>query len=140
MMFRTPGFDASLRVLTAKFTRSVSVPPSIHSLPVCQPSTDGGSISVAELVNKVWGDYDGLKFPKRAFARDLGGLLGLSAITLDDERVAANLDWPRQSSESELLELLESMPVAAPARNPAMAKLSRLLGRDRRRGRSTRLR
>ena len=111
-----------------------------RQLKVLEGLLDGGSISVAELVNRVWGDYDGLKFPERAFARDLGGLLGLSAITLDDERVAANLDWPRQSSESELLELLESMPVAAPARNPAMAKLSRLLGRDRRRGRSTRLR
>ena len=109
-----------------------------RQLKVLEGLLDGGSISVAELVNRVWGDYDGLKFPERAFARDLGGLLELSAITLDDERVAANLDWPRQSSESELLELLESMPAAAPARNPAMAKLSRLLGRDRRRGRSTR--
>ena len=109
-----------------------------RQLKVLEGLLDGGSISVAELVNRVWGDYDGLKFPERAFARDLGGLLGLSAITLDDERVAANLDWPRQSSESELLELLESMPAAASARNPAMAKLSRLLGRDRRRGRSTR--
>ena len=95
---------------------------------------DVGSIGVAELANRVLGDYDGLKFPDRAFARDLVGLLELSAITFDDDRVAANLDWPRQSSESELLELLESMPAAASARNPAMAKLSRLLGRDRGRG------
>lgn len=91
---------------------------------------DGGSISVNELANRVRGDYDGLKFPDRAFVRDTVGLLGLSAITLDDDRVAANLDWPRQSSERELLELLESMPAAPPAGNPAMAKLSRLLGRD----------
>ncbi len=92
---------------------------------------EGGSISVNELADTVRGDYDGLKFPLRAFVRDLVGLLELSAITLDNNRVAANLDWPRQSSESELLERLESMPAAASARNPAMAKLSRLLGRDR---------
>ena len=76
-------------------------------------------------------DYRALKFPDRALARDLVGLLELSAITLDDDRIAANLDWPRQSSESELLQLLESMPAAASAGHPAMAKLSRLLGRDR---------
>ena len=39
-----------------------------------------------------------------------------------------------KSSESELLRLLESMPAAASARNPAMARLSRLVGRDRGRG------
>ena len=109
-----------------------------RQLRVLEGLLDGGYISVAELANRVWGDYDGLKFPERALVRDLGGLLELSAITLDDDRLSVNLDWPRQSSESELLELLESMPVAAPARNPAMAKLSRLLGRDRWRGRSTR--
>ena len=45
--------------------------------------------------------------------------------------MARSLSWPRHSSESELLQRLESMPAAASARNPAMAKLSRLLGRDR---------
>ena len=95
---------------------------------------DAGSISLTELADTVRGDYDGLKFPDRAFARDLVRLLELSAITFDDDRVAANLDWPRQSSESELLQRLESMPTAASTRNPAMARLSRLLGRDRGRG------
>ena len=37
-----PGLAPSPTSLTAKFTRSFSVPPSIHSLPVCQPSTVGG--------------------------------------------------------------------------------------------------
>ena len=90
-----------------------------------------GSIGLHELADAVWTDYRALKFPDRALARDLVALLELSAITLDDNRVAANLDWPRQSSESELLQRLESMPAAASARNPAMAKLSQLLGRDR---------
>ena len=41
----TPGRLTSFNSLTAKFTRSFRVPPSIHSLPVCQPSTVGGFIS-----------------------------------------------------------------------------------------------
>ena len=102
-----------------------------RQLGVLEVLLDVGSIGVAELANRVWGDYVGLKYPDRAFLRDLIGLLELSAITLDDNRVAANLAWPRQSSESELLERLESMPAAASAGNPAMARLSRLLGRDR---------
>lgn len=95
---------------------------------------DVGSISLTELAGRVWADYQSLKFPGRALVRDLVGLLELSAITLDDDRVAANLDWPRHSSESELLQRLESMPAAASARNPAMATLSKLLRRDRGRG------
>ena len=102
-----------------------------RQLRVLEVLLDGGSISLVELANRVWGDYDGLKFPGRALVRDVVGLHELSAITLDDDRVAVNLDWPRQSSESELLQRYESMPAAASARNPAMAKLSRLLGRDR---------
>jgi len=39
----TPGLRRSRTRATAKLTRSTSVPPSIHSLPVCQPSTLGGS-------------------------------------------------------------------------------------------------
>ena len=98
-----------------------------RQLRVLEVLLDGGSLSVPELVNQVRADYDGLKFPDRAFVGDMVGLLGLSAITLDEDRVAVNLDWLRQSSESELL---ESTPAAASAKNPAMAKLSRLLGRD----------
>ena len=46
------------------------------------------------------------------------GLLELSAITFDDDRVAVNLDWPRQSSESELLERLESPLPHRPGTRP----------------------
>ena len=38
----TPGLAASANSSTAKLMRSVMPPPSIHSRPVCQPSTDGG--------------------------------------------------------------------------------------------------
>ena len=105
-----------------------------RQLRVLEVVLDGGSIGLHELADRIWADYRALKFPDRALARDLVGLLELSAITLEDDRIAANLDWPRQSSESELLQLLESMPAAASARNPAMATLSKLLGRDRGRG------
>lgn len=95
---------------------------------------DGDSIDLEELVSRVRVDYGGLKFPVRALARDLTALIELSAITLDDERVAVNQDWPQQFSGSELLQRYERMPSAASAGDPAMAKLSQLLGRRRGRG------
>ena len=94
---------------------------------------NGGSMSLEELGTQVLAHYQGLKFPARALARDLVGLLDLSAITYDSdaERLAVNLDWPQQSSESELLERYEKMPSAASTRHPAMTELARLLGRRR---------
>ncbi len=97
---------------------------------------DGGSVSLDELEDRARADYDSLKYPLRALARDLIELIDLSAISLDGEQVVVNLDWPQQLSGSELLQRDESMLSAASASNPAMAKLSQLLGR--RRGRGTR--
>ena len=93
----------------------------------------GGSMGLDDMGNRAFVHYQGLKFPARALVRDLIGLLDLSAITYDSaaNRVAVNLDWPQQSSESELLERYEKMPSAASARHPAMTELSRLLGRRR---------
>ena len=90
---------------------------------------DGGSVSLLDLVERVRADYDDLKYPIRALARDLVELNDLTAIALDDDRAAVNLDWPQQFSDSELLVRYEGMPSAASARNPAMAKLSQILGR-----------
>ena len=74
--------------------------------------------------------YEGLKFPMRALVRDLLDLLDLSALVLtDDEHIDVNLDWPQQFSQSALLERYERMPSASG--HPAMAELSRLLGRLR---------
>ena len=56
-------------------------------------------------------------------------LLNLSAVELTNEWVTVNLDWPQKFSESALLERYESMPSAASTGSPAMAELSRLLGR-----------
>ena len=72
--------------------------------------------------------YTSLKFPIRAMARDLRGLLSLRAVNRDETIFAANLDWPQQFSESALLDLYENMPAAAYSGQPAVAELSRLLG------------
>ena len=92
---------------------------------------DGGSIGLGDLMNQAHVHYEGLKFPVNALVRDVVGLFELSAITLDGERISVNLDWPQQFSESELLERYENMPSAASTKHPAMAELSRLLGRRR---------
>jgi hypothetical protein len=66
-----------------------------------------------------------------AAERDLLSLLELSAIVIEDEHISANPDWPQKSSESELLEIYESLPSAVSAGRPAMAQLSQLFGRHR---------
>lgn len=93
----------------------------------------GGSMGLDDMGNRSFIHYRGLKFPARALARDLIGLLDLSAITYDSgaERLAVNLDWPQQTSESEMMERYEKMRIAAAARHPAMTELSKLLGRRR---------
>ena len=90
---------------------------------------EGGSNGLNDLMTQARVHYAGLKFPVNALARDVVGLLNLSAITLDGERISVNLEWPQQFSEAELLQRYENMPAAASTRHPAMADLSRLLGR-----------
>ena len=92
---------------------------------------DGGPASARDLVDQVVATYRGLKFPVRAWARDIEDLFDLSAIVLSDDHIAVNLDWPQQFSQLALLERYERMPSAASSRHPAMAELSRLLGRLR---------
>ena len=99
-----------------------------RQLRIIETLLDSGSMSASDLVQQVWVHYVGLKHPSRALGRDLSGLLNLSAIVVSgDGAVAVDLDWPRQFSESELLERYERMPSAAPS-HPAMAELTRLLG------------
>ena len=94
---------------------------------------DGGSIGLFDLVNRTHVHYQGLKFPVNALGRDLGDLIEIGAIAMDDGSISASLDWPQQFSESEMLERYEGMPSAASTRHPAMAELSRLLARRRKR-------
>ena len=91
---------------------------------------DPGPESPSDSWIRVWQHYADLKYPERALVRDLNELLRLSAITLSGGRIAADLDWPQKLSESELLERYERMPSASSAGLPAMADLSRLLGRQ----------
>ena len=57
----------------------------------------------------------------------------LHAIDIGDNGfgISANLDWPQQFSESELLERMERMPSAVSANHPGMVTLSQLLNRRR---------
>ena len=88
-----------------------------------------GNAELDDLVDRTQANYGDLKFALRAQLRDIVGLLNLNAITLNDLRVAVNLDWPQQFSESELLESYANFNSAASASHPAMAELSQLLNR-----------
>ena len=92
---------------------------------------DSGPESPSDSLARVLTHYEDLKYPERAFARDIYDLLRLSAITLSGNRIAADLDWPQKFSESGLLERYERMPSASSAGHPAVADLSWLLGRGR---------
>ena len=91
------------------------------------------SVSLPDLLDRMRLYYAELKFPERAFVRDLVGLINLSAIGYGDDHVTLDLDWPQKFSESELLDRNELMPPASSAGLPAMADLSRLMGRQPRR-------
>ena len=90
---------------------------------------DAGELRFFDLYTRSYVHYKDLKHPDRAMMRDMVELLGLSAVELTNEWVTVNLDWPQKFSESALLERYESMPSAASTGSPAMAELSRLLGR-----------
>ncbi len=89
------------------------------------------------IVQKAWPNYENLKYPEHAFARDFNGLLRIGAISfIGDGRFEINLDWPQEASETELVERFENLPRAITSNNPAVTELSRLLGRAKMSGRS----
>ena len=100
-----------------------------RQLQILEVLLTGGPMELRDLLHRTAVHYNALKFLERAQMRDVVGLFILDAIAIEDGRFQVNLAWPQQVSESELLERYESMPVAVSARHPAMAKLSRLLGR-----------
>ena len=100
-----------------------------RQLEILEILLDAGPTKPPDLVVRGRTLYLGLKYPDRAMVRDLFGLLELSAIILDQGRIAANLDWPQLFAESELLDRYENMPSAASTTHPARAQLSQLLGR-----------
>ena len=88
------------------------------------------SLSVFTLMERTAAHYQSLRYPQRAQVRDIINLSDLGAIDIgaNGSGISANLDWPQQFAESELLERLETMPSAVSANHPAMAAL---LGRRR---------
>lgn len=87
-----------------------------------------------ELTELIWVYYEDLKHPERALGRDLRDLLALEAITIGvDGAIAVNLDLPQRFGVSDLIEIYERMPSAAPFDHPAVADLVRLIRRRRRR-------
>ena len=90
---------------------------------------DSGPISIEYFLVSTQVTYQALKHSSRAQVRDLIGLINLGAVEFQSGQVQARLEWPQQFSQSELLARYENMPSAVSANHPAMAELSRLLGR-----------
>ena len=90
---------------------------------------DSTSIDLGDFFARTLSHYQGIKHPFRAQIRDLVGLMDLGAVTLHGAHIQVNMEWPQQFSQSELLDRYENMPSAVSANHPAMAELSRLLGR-----------
>ena len=89
-----------------------------------------GPLELRELLDRTEVHYVNLKHPFRAKARDLFWLLALDAVRLNGGRLDINIEWPQQSSESDLVNQWQQLPAAVSASHPAMAELSRLLGRQ----------
>ena len=88
-----------------------------------------GPLEIGDLTGRIQVHYANLKHPFRAKVRDLAWLLTLGAVLLEGSRIGINTDWPQQSSESSLADQWEQLPTAVSVSHPAMAELSRLLGR-----------
>ena len=93
---------------------------------------DSGHIALGDFIANTLANYSDLKHPYRAQLRDTIGLIELGAVEIKGDHIQAKLEWPQQFSQSELLERYETMPSAVSANHPAMAELSRLLGRPSR--------
>ncbi len=89
-----------------------------------------GPVGLRELIANTQANYRELKYGLRAHVRDVAGLIELEAVAFKGDLIQANLEWPEQFSQSELLERYENMPSAVSTNHPAMADLSRLLGRS----------
>ena len=101
-------------------------------LHILETLLDSPTPDTGDLFLRTVDEYINLKYPGRAWSRDVLHLLDLGAITIERNRILRlNLDWPQQLSESELLERYENLPSAVSADHPAIAALSQLLKRHR---------
>lgn len=103
-----------------------------RQLHILETLLDSPTPDAGDLFLRTVGEYRNLKYPTRAWSRDVFNLLDLGAIRIERDRIIIlNLDWPQELSESELLRRYENLPSAASASHPAMAALSQLLKRHR---------
>ena len=102
-----------------------------RQLHVLESLLDSPTLEFTVLLQRTASEYHNLKYPRRAWVRDLANLLDIGAIRIDDGIITLNLDWPQELSESELLHRYENLPSAVSANHPAMAALSQLLNRRR---------
>ena len=101
-----------------------------RQLQILESLLDAPTLDIMDLLRRTAGEYNNLKYPRRAWVRDVSNLLEVDAIRMDDDgTISLNLDWPQQLSESELLHRYENLPSAVSANHPAMAALSQLLNR-----------
>ena len=93
---------------------------------------DSPTPETTDLLLRTVSEYRHLKYPGRAWVRDVINLRDIGAIRIDENGIITlNLDWPQQLSESELLDRYENLPSAVSANHPAMAAVSQLLNRRR---------
>ena len=90
---------------------------------------DEGPLDILEVLRRTRANYSNLKFPMRAQIRDLAWLLTLESVEMQDGLISINLEWPQRASETVMLDVMEQLRSAKSASHPAMADLSRLLGR-----------
>ncbi|MDE0204970.1 MAG: Fic family protein, partial [Candidatus Tectomicrobia bacterium] len=103
-----------------------------RQLRILESLLDAPTLDVTDLFRRTAVEYVNLKYPRRAWARDIINLLDVDAIHMDENgTITLNLDWPQQLSESALLDRYENLPSAVSANHPAMPALSRLLNRRR---------
>ncbi len=131
--------DQSKRVLFREFARSlysrlrsprkrVLAERQLHILNVL---LDSGGMEFIELFRQIEHNYLHLQYGFRARIRDIFDLVRMDAVRLNEGQLKVNLDWPQQTSETELVERFENLPRATSSANPTMAELTRLLGRRR---------
>jgi Fic family protein len=71
-------------------------------------------LGVNEFIRKILPLYAGLKSDYKALIRDVNGLLELKALEFHEgaKKIAINLDWPSQITETEFFEKVRKMPTA----------------------------
>ena len=100
-----------------------------RQLQMLETLLDSSPIELVDFFGRTLAHYRNLKHAGRAQVRDLIGLIDLGAAALHSGQIQVNMEWPQRFSQSELLDRYENMPSAVSANHPAMAELSRLLGR-----------